>query len=71
MLLTNTSIFNRSVMIENMLSDLENSIDCKDMAFQSDCLLLGVHSKVYQRLMKRPTCGWYLNTIIFFKSQRK
>ena len=44
-------------MIENMLSDLENSIDSKDMLFQSDCLLLGIQPRVYQRLMKRPTCG--------------
>lgn len=49
--------FNRSVMIENMLLELENSINYKNMSFQNDCLLLGVQSKVYQRLMKRPTCG--------------
>ncbi|XP_015436698.1 PREDICTED: tRNA pseudouridine(38/39) synthase [Dufourea novaeangliae] len=37
----------KSVMIENMLSDLESSINCKDLSFQSDSLLLGVQSKVY------------------------
>lgn len=44
-------------MIENMLSDLENSMDCEDLSFQNDSLLLGVQSKVYQSLMKRVTCG--------------
>lgn len=44
-------------MIENMLLELENSINYKNMSFQNDCLLLGVQSKVYQHLMKRPTFG--------------
>ncbi|OAD58267.1 tRNA pseudouridine(38/39) synthase [Eufriesea mexicana] len=61
----------KSVMIENMLSDLEASIDCKDMAFQSDCLLLGVQSKVYQRLMKRPTCESLESKIKHYENKKK
>lgn len=48
---------NRSAMIRDMLMDLESLQNCTDTTFQNDCLLLGVHSKVYQPLMERVTCG--------------
>lgn len=44
-------------MIKNMLMELENFINCVNTDFQSDCLLLGVQSKIYQPLMKREMCG--------------
>lgn len=44
-------------MIKNMLTKLENLVNCANTDFQSDCLLLGVRSKVYQPLMKREMCG--------------
>lgn len=47
----------KSTMIKNMLTKLENLANCASTDFQSDCLLLGVRSKVYQPLMKREMCG--------------
>jgi len=44
-------------MIKNMLMELENFLNCVNTDFQSDCLLLGVQSKIYQPLMKREMCG--------------
>ncbi|KAF3422522.1 hypothetical protein E2986_04841 [Frieseomelitta varia] len=61
----------KSVMIENMLSDLEDSIDCKDIFFQSDCLLLGIQPRMYQRLMKRPTCESLESKIKHYESKKK
>ncbi|XP_006611518.1 tRNA pseudouridine(38/39) synthase [Apis dorsata] len=61
----------RSIMIENMLLELENSINYKNMFFQSDCLLLGVQSKVYQHLMKRPTCESLENKIKHYETKKK
>lgn len=61
----------RSVMIENMLLELENSINYKNMSFQNDCLLLGVQSKVYQRLMKRPTCESLESKIKHYETKKK
>ncbi|XP_033297097.1 tRNA pseudouridine(38/39) synthase [Bombus bifarius] len=61
----------KSVMIENMLSDLEDTTDCKDMLFQSDCLLLGIQPRVYQRLMKRPTCESLESKIKHYESKKK
>jgi len=46
-------------MIRNMLMELEDMVDCVNINFQSDCLLLGIQSKVYQPLMKREMCGSY------------
>lgn len=40
-----------------MLVELENFVNCVNTDFQSDCLLLGVQSKIYQPLMKREMCG--------------
>ena len=61
----------KSVMIENMLSDLETSINCKDLSFQSECLLLGVQPKVYQPLMKRVTCESLENKIKHYENKKK
>ncbi|KOC63618.1 tRNA pseudouridine(38/39) synthase, partial [Habropoda laboriosa] len=61
----------KSVMIENMLSDLEDLTNCKDLNFQSDCLLLGAQSKVYQSLMKRVTCESLEKKIKHYESKRK
>ncbi|KMQ90739.1 trna pseudouridine synthase 3 [Lasius niger] len=47
----------KSTMIKNMLTKLENLVNCANTDFQSDCLLLGVRSKIYQPLMKREMCG--------------
>lgn len=47
-------------MIKNMLMKLENFVNCVNTDFQSDCLLLGVQSKIYQPLMKREMCGKYM-----------
>lgn len=44
-------------MIRNMLAELESLVKCASTNFQSDCLLLGVQSKIYQPLMKREMCG--------------
>jgi len=56
-------------MIKNMLMKLENFVNCVNTDFQSDCLLLGVQSKVYQPLMKRELCGKYMiNFIKFYQS---
>lgn len=47
-------------MIKNMLIELENFLSDSvnfQSNFQSDCLLLGVQSKIYQPLMKREMCG--------------
>jgi len=41
-----------------MLTELEDTVDI-NINFQSDCLLLGIQSKVYQPLMKREMCGSY------------
>lgn len=48
-------------MIKNMLMELENSLNDINFQsnFQSNCLLLGVQSKIYQPLMKREMCGKY------------
>ena len=61
----------KSVMIENMLSDLEESTNCKNLSFQNDCLLLGVQSKTYQPLMKRVTCESLENKIIHYENKKK
>ncbi|EFN66370.1 tRNA pseudouridine synthase 3 [Camponotus floridanus] len=47
----------KSTMIKNMLTKLENLANCANTDFQSDCLLLGVRSKIYQPLMTREMCG--------------
>lgn len=41
--------------------ELENFLNSVNFQsnFQSDCLLLGVQSKIYQPLMKREMCGKY------------
>ncbi|XP_076176479.1 tRNA pseudouridine(38/39) synthase isoform X2 [Ptiloglossa arizonensis] len=72
-ILQNDWTFNtiKSVMIENMLSDLENSMDCEDLSFQNDSLLLGVQSKVYQSLMKRVTCESLENKIKHYENKKK
>lgn len=44
-------------MIKSMLSELENSVNYANTDFQSDCLLQGVKSKLYQPVMKREMCG--------------
>ncbi|XP_034191751.2 tRNA pseudouridine(38/39) synthase [Osmia lignaria lignaria] len=61
----------KSVMIENMLSDLEESTNCKNLSFQNDCLLLGVQSRTYQPLMKRVTCESLENKIIHYENKKK
>ncbi|XP_043263103.1 tRNA pseudouridine(38/39) synthase isoform X1 [Colletes gigas] len=72
-ILQNDWTFNtiKSVMIENMLSDLENSIDCKNMLFSHNALLLGVQSKVYQSLMTRVTCESLENKIKHCEKKKK
>lgn len=41
-----------------MIDNLKNYVSTNDpMEYQSDCLIQGVQSKVYQPLMKRLTCG--------------
>ncbi|XP_031840437.2 tRNA pseudouridine(38/39) synthase [Nomia melanderi] len=61
----------KSVMIENMLSDLENSMNRTDLSFQSDPLLVGVQSKVYQPLMKRVTCDSLETKIKHYENKRR
>lgn len=61
----------KSVMIENMLSDLEDSVDLKDTSFQADCLLLGAQPKVYQPLMKRRTCDSLESKIKHYENKKK
>ncbi|XP_012524214.1 tRNA pseudouridine(38/39) synthase isoform X3 [Monomorium pharaonis] len=53
----------KSTMIKNMLTELKNFVSCVNTNFQSDCLLLGIQSKIYQPLMKREMCGKYINFI--------
>lgn len=52
----------RTQMIKSMIDDLECHL-CNDdtLNHQSDCLIQGAQSKVYQPLMKRITCGLYDN----------
>lgn len=50
----------RSTMIKNMLMELKNSVNCVNTDFQSDCLLLGIQSKIYHPLMLREMCGKHI-----------
>ncbi|KAL0102149.1 hypothetical protein PUN28_018583 [Cardiocondyla obscurior] len=59
----------KSTMIKNMLTELENFVKCTN--FQSDCLLLGVQSKIYQPLMKRDLCESLENKIKHYEKKRK
>ncbi|XP_029170311.1 tRNA pseudouridine(38/39) synthase [Nylanderia fulva] len=61
----------KSTMIRNMLTKLENLVDCANTDFQSDCLLLGVRSKIYQPLMKREMCESLENKIKHYEKKRK
>ncbi|CAL7937338.1 unnamed protein product [Xylocopa violacea] len=61
----------KSVMVEDMLSDLEDGIDREDISCQVDLLLLGVQPKVYQPLMKRATCESLENRIKHFEEHKK
>ncbi|XP_011684907.1 PREDICTED: tRNA pseudouridine(38/39) synthase [Wasmannia auropunctata] len=61
----------KSTMIKNMLMKLENCVNCVNTDFQSDCLLLGVQSKVYQPLMKREMCESLENKIKHYERKRK
>lgn len=59
----------KSTMIRDMLTDLENLQKHRDTTFQNNCLLLGVHSKVYQPLMERVTCETLENRIKHYKKK--
>ncbi|XP_043679435.1 tRNA pseudouridine(38/39) synthase [Vespula pensylvanica] len=61
----------KSAMIKDMLMDLESLQNCTDTTFQNDCLLLGVHSKVYQPLMERVTCESLENRIKHYQKKGK
>nr|XP_033321543.1 tRNA pseudouridine(38/39) synthase [Megalopta genalis] len=61
----------KSVMIENMLSDLETIMDSNDLVSQSDSLLLGVQSRIYQPLLKRVTCDSLETKIEHYDNKRK
>ncbi|XP_033321543.2 tRNA pseudouridine(38/39) synthase [Megalopta genalis] len=61
----------KSSMIENMLSDLEMIMDSNDLVSQSDSLLLGVQSRIYQPLMKRVTCDSLETKIEHYDNKRK
>ncbi|XP_032683103.1 tRNA pseudouridine(38/39) synthase [Odontomachus brunneus] len=61
----------KSTMIKSMLLELENLVNRTNTNFQSDCLLLGAQSKVYQPLMKRVTCESLENKIKHYKKKRK
>ncbi|XP_025074957.1 tRNA pseudouridine(38/39) synthase isoform X2 [Pogonomyrmex barbatus] len=61
----------KSTMIKNMLMELENLVNCVNIDFQSDCLLLGVQSKIYQPLMKREMCESLENKIKHYEKKRK
>nr|XP_003707139.1 PREDICTED: tRNA pseudouridine(38/39) synthase [Megachile rotundata]XP_012149511.1 PREDICTED: tRNA pseudouridine(38/39) synthase [Megachile rotundata] len=61
----------KSVMIENMLLNLEDSMNCQNLSFQNDCLLLGVQSKTYQPLMKRVTCESLESKIRHYENKKK
>nr|CAD7452153.1 unnamed protein product [Timema tahoe] len=52
----NQSHVPRASMVRAMLLDLESSLETP-VSEQTSCLLQGVRSKVYQPLLKRPTCG--------------
>ncbi|XP_071555254.1 tRNA pseudouridine(38/39) synthase isoform X1 [Temnothorax nylanderi] len=61
----------KSTMIKNMLMELENFVNCVSTNFQSDCLLLGVQSKIYQPLMKREMCESLESKIKHYEKKRK
>lgn len=61
----------KSTMIKDMLMDLESLQNFTDLTFQNGCLLLGVHSKVYQPLMKRVTCETLENKIKHYEKKGK
>ncbi|KAL6432625.1 hypothetical protein ACFW04_006224 [Cataglyphis niger] len=61
----------KSTMIKNMLTKLEDLVSCANTDFQSDCLLLGVRSKVYQPLMKREMCESLESKIKHYEKKRK
>ncbi|XP_011154690.1 tRNA pseudouridine(38/39) synthase isoform X2 [Harpegnathos saltator] len=61
----------KSIMIKNMLAELENIANSTNNDFQSDCLLLGAQSKVYQPLMKREVCESLENKIKHYEKKRK
>nr|CAD7448031.1 unnamed protein product [Timema bartmani] len=51
-----TKLYVKASMVRAMLLDLESSLETP-VSEQTSCLLQGVRSKVYQPLLKRPTCG--------------
>nr|CAD7569924.1 unnamed protein product [Timema californicum] len=51
-----TKLYIKASMVRTMLLDLESSLETP-VSEQTSCLLQGVRSKVYQPLLKRPTCG--------------
>nr|CAD7411027.1 unnamed protein product [Timema poppensis] len=51
-----TKLYVKASMVRAMLLDLETSLETP-VSEQTSCLLQGVRSKVYQPLLKRPTCG--------------
>lgn len=55
-------------MLENLESLTKNNIKSN---YQSDCLILGVHSKCYQPLMNRITCESLENRIKHFEKKQK
>ncbi|XP_063986627.1 tRNA pseudouridine(38/39) synthase [Diachasmimorpha longicaudata] len=59
-------------MIRSMLQDLECHVKSQEnMNFQSEGLIQGVQSKIYQPLMKRVTCESLENRIKHFEKKRK
>ncbi|XP_015124476.1 tRNA pseudouridine(38/39) synthase isoform X2 [Diachasma alloeum] len=62
----------KAAMIRSMLQDLESHvISQEDLDFQSEGLIQGVQSKIYQPLMKRVTCESLENRIKHFEKKRK
>ncbi|XP_044015777.1 tRNA pseudouridine(38/39) synthase isoform X2 [Aphidius gifuensis] len=62
----------KSAMTRSMLQNLENLTKNKISSNnQSDCLILGVHSKCYQPLMKRITCESLENRIKHFEKKQR
>ncbi|KAG7203916.1 hypothetical protein KM043_016939 [Ampulex compressa] len=61
----------KSVMIRDMLYDLESLTKSNDLTLQSNCLLLGVHSTTYRPLLERETCESLESKIKHYQKKKK
>ncbi|XP_046468687.1 tRNA pseudouridine(38/39) synthase [Neodiprion pinetum] len=62
----------KSAMTREMLTDMQAKLtNAEKLNFQSDCLLTGVKSKVYQPLLQRTTCEPLENRIDHYVKKRR